>query len=326
MNVFLSMFASVKRQLFLWRRFSLWPALLLAAVALLVTRPPLLAQENWFAIEPRTSTFRQRFFDGEERIELKVPSSFAGRTAKEKRRVRGVELFDAARFERREGKVQLRGQVSVFDFDYQRDTLEFQVFRSRQARPGANSCMECHGTSMPRTTVIVGNRSTELKPKPVRRDNITFTIDPAEVVSSHGTLNHWLNRRLMLQGRVELGRINQGRHHLNAKAVTLGLAGIAGHRLLYDSHITVSKADTYRRRRNFTANLTYRFGKRLRFLLGGGIFLDGYTHFGTEMSEMGVMTIGLEKDDPELMPSIFDRLKNDKFGYLTSSLIYEYPF
>jgi hypothetical protein len=72
--------------------------------------------------------------------------------------------------------------------------------------------------------------------------------------------------------------------------------------------------------------LNYRLFDGLKIGVSGGAFLDGYTQFGTEMAELGLMTTTMAKDDPDLLPSLFKKLKDDAFGYWHYSIEYEYRF
>ncbi|MFZ2959764.1 MAG: hypothetical protein WA705_23025 [Candidatus Ozemobacteraceae bacterium] len=280
--------------------------------------------ESWKG--PDFTSFGQQFYRGEERLRLQVPKSFEGRTANEWRATRGVELFDGARFERTDGKVELRGSVTIFDFDYQKDKLDVMIHRSRSARPGANACMDCHGGRSPRTTVIIGRETEALEPKPVVRGSVRFTIDDVLQQSSHIQVTHWLTSKYMARVDYRTGTLSGGGTELWARAATLGLAGAIGHRLAWDGRLIYSKTETYKTKRAFLADLSYRIGNRVKITFGGGAFLDGYLHFGTDMSELGAMTFNLEKGDPQLLPTLFTRLKEDTFGYLKTSIQYEYPF
>jgi hypothetical protein len=44
------------------------------------------------------------------------------------------------------------------------------------------------------------------------------------------------------------------------------------------------------------------------------------------MSEMGLMTHTMAKDDPDILPSLFTKLKDDQFGYWHYTVEYEYRF
>lgn len=285
-----------------------------------------LRAENWEANGPAGSQLGQMVFRGEDRLELYVPQSFEGRTAKEKRRFLGIELFEGMRFERRESDVQLRGKSTIFDFDVKRDRFDYQIHTSRAMRPGGNACMDCHGGQFPRTTLIVGTEMVHLEPKPITKGNITFTIDEASLDVARAQLNHWFSNRLMARGELQRGVFRQDILDLEVTAASLGLAGMVGHRLVWEGRAIVSKMESYSARRTITGELSYRFGKRLKLMVGGGAFLDGYTQFGTEMSDMGALTVNLSRNDPQLMPTLFQKLKNERFGYLATSLRYEYPF
>jgi len=96
--------------------------------------------------------------------------------------------------------------------------------------------------------------------------------------------------------------------------------------MTWSGELNFSKADTYSLRKTFIGNVGYRPIKGLKLSVGGGAFLDGYTQFGTGMSEMGLVSMGLQKDSPGLLPSLFNKLKDDQFGYWQFSAEYEYKF
>jgi len=275
---------------------------------------------------PDSTDFSEKFYRSEEKLDLQVPQSFEGRTAKDERKINGVELFERVRFERTDGKVELRGTATVFDFDYVKDKLDLQIYKSRGLKPGSNTCMDCHGGKLSRTTVTVGQETQELIPKPIVRGNIKFTLDDAAVESAHITLNHWLNPRIMATADYKAGELHQAGISLNSVAAGFGLLGNVGSRFFWNGKVVLSKTESYKSKKTLTGKLTWAAGKRLKLSVGGGAFLDGYTHFGTDMSELGVMTVNLEKNDPELLPSLFTRLKKDRFGYLQTAIQYDYPF
>ncbi len=282
--------------------------------------------ENWSENSPNESDIGQGAFIQREYLELYVPKTFEGRTAKEWRTVHGIQLQNAVRFYRTTSKVQLRGSVTVFDFDYTQDNLDIQVFRSRARRPGTNSCMDCHGGEFARTTAIIGQEHQELISKPVKRGKITFTLNNSTKEAFHAGVNHWLSHNLLAKLDYKWGYLKQGRHNLQAKAWTLGLSGMIKHKWNWSTDLIYSKTDSYKSRKTFVGKLNYFLSKGLRLGVSGGAFLDGYTHFGTEMSEMGLVSMGLEKDDPTLLPTLFTKLKNDMFGYLQYTVEYEYKF
>lgn len=275
---------------------------------------------------PDSVDFGEHLYRGQEYLKLYVPASFEGRTAVERREVKGIEIFQGARFERTDSNVELRGLSTVFDFDYVKDKFDVQIHRSRARRPGYNACMDCHGGDAPRTTVIIGNEYQLLEPKPVVKGNVRFSIDEVQQKSAHCQVAHWINNRLMIRGDYRTGTLSGGGNTLACRAATLGVAGIHGHRLTWDGRLIVSKTETYRVKRVFEGSLAYRLGRRTRFTIGGGAFLDGYVHFGSSMGELGAMTFNLERDDPQLLPTLFTRLKNDRFGYYRAAVQYEYPF
>ena len=284
------------------------------------------AQEDWSRSFPGRASIGQGVGIKREHLELEVPKSFEGRTANEWRTIHAVELQNTVRFERTDSKVQLRGRSSTFDFGYTEDLLDIQIFRSHQRIPGSNTCMDCHGGNFARTTAIIGQEQQTLIPKPYKRGFISIFLDEATSESFHTEINHWLNHNIMVKGDYRWGYLKQGRHSLEAKAYTLGVAGRFKHRLTWSGDFIFSQVDTYKSRKSFFGKLHYRIWEGLKIGFGGGAFFDGYTQFGTDMSEMGLMTTTLAKDDPELLPSLFNKLKDDAFGYWHYTIEYEYRF
>lgn len=285
-----------------------------------------LAAETWEMTLPGGAHINQKVYVNTEYLELHVPKTFEGRTAKEWRTNFGVELHHRVRYERQQAEVELRGSATVFDFEYTADVFDVQLFESKQTRPGSNSCMDCHGGDFARTRVTAGYTKKYIDPKPYRRGRATIYLTDARSDSWNSEVNHWIAPKLMVKGKLEKGKIEQGRYNLSAQAITLGLAGMPTHRLSWSGDMVFSHVETYSHRKTFVGKLNYRLLKGLKFQISGGIFLDGYTKFGTRVAEMGMMTTTMEKDDSALLPNLFNRLKDDKFGYMHYNIGYEHRF
>ena len=65
-------------------------------------------------------------------------------------------------------------------------------------------------------------------------------------------------------------------------------------------------------------------GLKLNFEAGS--FLNGYAQFGSNMTEMGLVTMEPVKRYRDSLPSLFEKLKDDKFGYYNASIEYEILF
>jgi len=285
-----------------------------------------MAAEMWEIGSPAGADIGQSVKVGHDRLQLHVPKSFEGRTANEWRNFISVEGFKRVRYTHSESDVELRGSATRFDFDYTRDVIDVQVYRSKDLKPGANSCMDCHGNDFSRTAATVGYANEELTPKPYRRGLATIYLNEASSNAFKGEINHWVNQHLMVMAKASFGTIEQGRHKLDAKSASIGLAGTVWHRMTWSGELNLSKADTYSMRKTFIGKLGYRPFKGFKLSVGGGAFLDGYTQFGTEMSQMGLMSMSLQKDTPGLMPNLFNKLKDDQFGYWHFTAEYEYKF
>ena len=298
---------------------------LLAAILMMIMAGAR-ADEQRELSPPGGADIRQNAFARQENLELHVPKYFEGRTAIERRTTAGFEYHRLVRFAHTESDVELRGRSTVFDFEYSQDILDVQVFRSKAIQPGGSACMDCHGGSVKRTTAVIGLEKQELDPKPYYSGYTKISIDPAESFSWRGEVNHWLSPNLMLKGELKTGTLEQGRHNLDARSISIGLGGNAMHRLTWSGDLNFSNVESHQQRRTFIGKVNYRIFRGLKLTVGGAAFLDGYTQYGTEMSEMGLMTNGLAKDDPALLPSLFTKLKDDQFGYWHFGAEYEYKF
>ncbi len=284
------------------------------------------ASESWDLGSPGNAEIGQSVKVKTNQLRLHVPKSFEGRTAKEWQNSFSAEIQNLVRIGRSDNKVELRGSATTFDFDYTTDIIDVQVYRSHQKKPGANSCMDCHGGDFARTNAIIGYESKDLTPKPYKRGLATIYLNSATSESFHGELNHWMTPHIMVTGKVSSGELKQGKHTLDARSYSVGLAGTVWHRLIWSGDLNLSKVESYKSRTTFIGKVKYSLFKGLKIGVEGGAFLDGYTQYGTEMSEMGLMTVGLNRDNPTLLPSLFDKLKDDKFGYWNIFAEYEHRF
>ncbi|OGK08560.1 MAG: hypothetical protein A2W80_05300 [Candidatus Riflebacteria bacterium GWC2_50_8] len=295
-------------------------------IVLLVSFSTANAAEMWEIGSPAQADIGQRVSVGHDRLQLHVPESFEGRTANEWRNVFTAEVRKLVRYAHSESRVELRGSATRFDFDYTKDCIDVQVYRSKDLKPGANTCMACHGNDFSRTAATVGYVNQELTPEPYRRGLATVYLNDATSNAFRGEVNHWVNQHMMVKATVSAGTIEQGRHKLDAKSASIGLAGTVWHRMTWSGELNFSKADTYAMRKTFIGKIGYRPFKGLKLSVGGGAFIDGYTQYGTEMSEMGLMSMTLQKDTPGQLPNLFNTLKDDSFGYWQFSAEYEYKF
>lgn len=304
------------------KRFSFW----LTGIFMLISVCSLMAAEPWDLGSPGAAEIGQSVTARYDQLKLHVPKSFEGRTAKEWRSTFSAEIKKLVRYTHYESDVELRGSATVFDFDYVTDIIDVQVYRSHNLKPGANSCMDCHGGEFARTSAIIGYENKELTPKPYRRGLATIYLDEASSKSFHGEINHWMTPHMMVKGRLQSGKLEQGRHSLDAKSMTIGLAGTVWHKVIWSGDLNFSKVDTYDMRKTFIGKVSYSPFKGFKIGVEGGAFLDGYTQYGTQMSEMGLMTVGLNKDNPNLLPTLFNSLKDDRFGYWRLHAEYQYKF
>ena len=130
----------------------------------------------------------------------------------------------------------------------------------------------------------------------------------------------------MVKGELRVGKIEQGDYSLDAKSLSLGIGGTAFHRLTWSGDWILSKVEGFKARNSLIGKVTYKIIGGLKFKFEAGAFLDGYTQFGTTLSEMGMATAEPVKRYANWLPSFFQKLKNDAFGYYNACVEYEYRF
>ena len=112
----------------------------------------------------------------------------------------------------------------------------------------------------------------------------------------------------------------------DAKSISLGIGGTALHRLTWSGDWIISKVDNFKARNTLIGKVAYKIIGGLKFKFEVGAFLDGYTQFGTTMSEIGMATAEPVNRYANWLPSFFKKLKNDAFGYYSACVEYEYKF
>jgi hypothetical protein len=283
------------------------------------------AEEIWQLSFPGDAKIANGFNLKQEHFEIKVPSSLSGRSVKNFKTTFSADIRNIARYSHQDSDLELRGKANRMDMEYKKDILDVQIFKSKQTQSGSSSCMDCHGADAPRTLATIGYEKTTAKADPYNLNNATIKLANAKSKALRGEINHWMNGNLMLRGKLRLGSFEQGISKLDAKAFSLGLGGYISHKVTWRGDYIVSKVETYERKKNLEGNIDYKLHKNFKLSAGGGVFLDGYTQFGTEFSEMGMLINGVVSDSTKL-PSLFNKLKNDRFGYWNLGAEFQYHF
>jgi len=263
-----------------------------------------------------------------EYSELVVPSSFEGRRGKYTLEGDAVMLFDRIEFRRDKIKSRLKGIVNKFDFDTDIDRLQGMLWRSRATIPGSNSCMDCHesGDAQARTQFWIGKESRFIDPYPSRNGNATVEISDGDVTKSFGELRYWPSHRQRIHAGASEGRMRSFLTVQHAKSAWLGWSWFNHKDLNIGTEWRSSKPELYKARHEFTGSLAYKAGKRLLVGVKGGILMNGVGHYDLGYSDMGAVTVSTDLYSPETLPSIFQRLRNERFGYYSIEARYEYAF
>ena len=280
------------------------------------------AEELWELTQPGNANIGRSVFINQERLGLYIPKSFEGRKVNEDRTNFGLEIKNTFRFKHSDSEVNLKGMVNKMNFKYKTDIIDVQIFRSKNMKPGASACMDCHGSSIPRTLATIGYGQTKI-------DNYTYSgndINKSESKFFRANVDHWVERNLMLKGEVRMGKVEQGAYSLDAKSISLGIGGTAFHRLTWSGDWILSKVDSFKARNTLIGKVTYKIIGGLKFKFEAGAFLDGYTQFGTSLSELGMATAEPVSRYADWLPSFFKKLRNDAFGYYNACIEYEHRF
>ncbi len=280
------------------------------------------AEEIWELTQPGNANIGQSVYINSERIGLYIPKSFEGKKASENRINAGFELKKLVRFNHADSEVTLKGMANKMKFDYKADILDVQIFRSKEMKPGASACMDCHGSKIPRTMATVGFGHTKINPFKYRGNNIS----KSDAKFGRINVDHWLGRNLMLKSELRLGKIEQGTFSLDARSFSIGIGGTAYHKLTWSGDWIYSKVDRFKARNTLVGKLTYKIVGGLKLRFEAGAFLDGYAQFGSTMTEMGMATIEPVKQYANWLPSFFEKLKDDAFGFYNIGIEYEYRF
>jgi hypothetical protein len=283
------------------------------------------AEELWQLSFPGDTKIGNGVGVKQEHFEIKVPSSLSGRSVKNFKTSFTADIHKRARYTHEDGDLELRGKANRMDMEYKRDILDVQIFKSKQNQSGSSTCMDCHGADAPRTLATVGYEKTTAKADPYNLNNVTIKLADVESRAFRSEINHWMNGNLMLIGTLQVGNFEQGNTKLDAKAFSVGLGGYISHKLTWRGDYIISKVETYERKKNLEGRLDYKLHKSFKLSAGGGIFLDGYNQFGTEFSEMGMLINGVVSDSTKL-PSLFNKLKNHRFGYWNLGAEFTYRF
>ncbi|MBQ3643701.1 MAG: hypothetical protein II961_03805 [Candidatus Riflebacteria bacterium] len=280
------------------------------------------AEELWELTQPGNANIGQSVFINQERLGLYVPKSFEGRKVNEDKTNFGLEIKNTFRFKHSDSEVNLKGMVNKMKFKYKTDIIDVQIFRSDKMKPGASACMDCHGSSIPQTLATIGYGQTKI-------DDYRYVgndVNKSESRFFRANVDHWAKRNLMVKGELRVGKIEQGDYSLDAKSLSLGIGGTAFHRLTWSGDWILSKVEGFKARNSLIGKVTYKIIGGLKFKFEAGAFLDGYTQFGTTLSEMGMATAEPVKRYANWLPSFFQKLKNDAFGYYNACVEYEYRF
>lgn len=280
------------------------------------------SEEKWEPSQPGTANIGHSISVSRSYLGMYVPSSFEGRKAKENRNTFTLELKNKVRIMHSNAEVRLKGLANNMDFDYKSDIIDVQVFRSDNLRPRASACMDCHGEDMPRTMVTIGYGQT-------RTDDYSYAGNDFVKADSKffkAAVDHWMKNKLLLRSELRLGKVEQGSISKNATSLSIGLGGTIDHRITWSGDYIFSKVNSFKARNILVGRIAFRIIKGLKFKFEAGAFLDGYAQFGGNMTEMGLATIEPVKKYRNTLPSLFEKLKDDRFGYYNASLEYEYRF
>ncbi len=263
-----------------------------------------------------------------EYSKLIVPNSFQGRRGKYTLEGNSLMLFDRIEFRRDSIESRLKGTVNKFDFNTDVDRLQGMLWKSRATIPGRNTCMDCHASdaTSARTQVWIGEESRFIDPLPSVQGNSVTVIPDADVTKSFFELRYWASYRQRVHAGASEGHMRSFLTKQKAKSAWLGWSWFNHKDLTVNTEWRSSKPELYPIRHEFTGSLAYKAGKRLQVGVKGGVLMNGVGHYDLGYSDMGAVTVSTDLNTPETLPSIFQRLRNERFGYYSIEARYEYAF
>lgn len=263
-----------------------------------------------------------------EYSKLIVPDSFQGRRGKATLEGNSISLFDRIEFRRDEVRTRLKGIVNKFDFDTNIDTLQGMLWRSRADVPGHNSCMDCHATgdSGARTQFWIGKETRFIDPYPSLRGDATIEFADAGTTKSFWEIRHWASHRQRIHAGASNGRMRSFLTVQKAKSAWLGWSWFNHKDINICTEWRSSKPELYPARNEFSGSLAYKAGKRLQLGVKGGVLVNGVGQYDLGFSDLGAVSVSTDLYSPESLPSIYQNLRNDQFGYYSIEARYEYAF
>lgn len=278
--------------------------------------------EIWELTQPGTADIHEGISVSRSRLGLYVPKSFGGRKANEDKDIYSLELGNRVRYTHSYGKVKLTGLASKMNFDYDSDVIDVQIFRSKDMRSSSSSCLDCHSEESFKTMAIIGFGQTKADDYYYNGNHFV----KSESKYFKAAVDHWMRENLMLKGEIRIGKAEQGSISGDARSFSIGLGGIINHRLTWSGDYIFTKVDSFEGRNILVGKLAYTLFAGLKLKFEAGAFLDGYAQFGSDMTEMGLVTMEPVKKYRNSLPSLFEKLKNDRFGYYNACIEYEFRF
>lgn len=262
------------------------------------------------------------------RTSLIVPKSFEGRTGTIDFSETGVQIFDRVEFTREKGNTKLSGTVNRFAFTSEIDRLRAKVWESRKGFPKRTICSECHGKDMSqaRTQVWLGEETRRLTPEIFHRGLASIEFPDADATKSYFELRHWITPHQAIHAGSSAGHLRSFNKNYGATSSWLGWTWANRKNLNLLSELRSSKTQEYPNKREFIGKLAWEGKKGFALDVQGGILLDGFGQYDVGFSDVGNLLISTEKANSEFLPTIYTKLKNDRFGYYTFQVRYEYAF
>jgi hypothetical protein len=264
----------------------------------------------------------------EGRSQLAVPKSFEGRNGSEYIQGFSVEALNRIEYSVKDISAKFQGTASRFAYDTRVTLLKGLAWESRKMFPRRNACMDCHanGFDQARTQLWIGEEHRTHDPKLFRQGSNAIQFADADSDKGFMELRHSITPHQSLVGGVGLGHIRSFRYRRRASSKWVGWSWADRKIFNLYSELKQSKVDGFDAKREFIGRLGIKMSRRFTFDIQGGILLDGFGQYDVGYSDMGTILtatmIGSEKD----LPSIYQRLKNDAFGYYSFQARYEYAF
>lgn len=259
---------------------------------------------------------------------LIVPASFEGRSGNQVANAVSLRLFSHFEFIRTSTDTSLKGHVNHLNMSSESDVFRGLAWQSRGAKPGRSSCLKCHSCEPEyrRSEVWLGQEARHIVPETFKTGNSTVTFDNADVDKRFLEVTYWVTPIQRVKGGVVTGHVRSGPLKNPAAASYLEWAWNKNSKWDITTGVHYTRVKGMPAHREWRGKVQWKPVKRMKFGIQGGVLFNGMDQFNLPFSDIGSVLLASEKLSPNDLPSIYDKLRNEKIAYYQISSEYVYEF